>query len=105
VDLSHWRGVAVVNSPIESSLSWSTTLASVLAFHGPHAFALGTAMAIGAVDGGNGLFEQIGRRITSPLFGTWLLFPQLGNLLAKMLDQKIDLAKKSPQWSAFQSRS
>jgi hypothetical protein len=48
-------------------------------------------------DGGNGLPEEIGRRITPPLFGIRLLFPQLGTLLAKMLDQKIDLAKKSPQ--------
>jgi hypothetical protein len=67
----------------------------VLAFHGPHAFALGTAMAIGAVDGGNGLPEQIGRRITAPLLGTQLLFPQLGTLSAKCLIKK-GLGQKKP---------
>jgi hypothetical protein len=53
-------------------------------------------------DGVTGLPEQIGRRITPPLFGTRLLFAQRETLLSeKMLDRKIDLAQKARDGSAF----
>ena len=47
--------------------------------------------------GGNGMTgrpKQIGRRI-NPL-GSRLLFPQLGTLLSKMLDRKVDFGQKKP---------